>query len=361
MKIPPENTLPSAFFYLANLAPLPDPLNLAPVYLEDCPEILLRPGLEGLYGLITRLYRAAAQSPQDFALLASPRAKDRPGLTDRVFQSIPHLLYFLGLYGCPAMGDGQPGLRVDQNQLARASQAAKIKDYPAVLEMLGSFGVEVAFSNPLAIRFQPVPEIACALPVFARACRSFVKKETALPFEFGRADLRVLAYPPGKKKAVPVLAEEAIRLLDESQGAFIAGLDAWASSAGYRAEASYSTMHNASWRVNYRNKKLGKTLFGFTVESGRLAMHLNFNDSRRILPYILASPGSFQEVYFEKCACAECGSCQDGPLQVEAAGQVYRICGFSYLSLPEVPYEFQEVIDKLLRVQDNFLKQGAAA
>jgi hypothetical protein len=352
--------IPSAHFYYANLAPFPGKLAIAKEYTQSCPEPVLRSGLACLHNLITRIYRSAAESPEDF-VFPQPSSCSRAGagLTEQRFVSIPLLLYFLGLHGRAAGTEEQAGVEIENNRLAEVCRAAKIKEHETLLASLGGFGVAVVPSNPLVVRFPQAPDIASALPVFARACRPFAKKDTVLPVEFGRLDLRVLAFPPGKKKFIPTPVEEAIRLLDEEQAAFLAGLDAWAKGAGYRPDVKYGTLHNAAWRANYRHPKLGKALFGFAIDGGHLAMHLNFNQAGRIMPQIRAMPAAFQDIYFEKCTCADCGQCVTGPLEVEYAGRLRRICGYSYLNLPEVPAEFQAPISRLLHIQDELLKQDA--
>jgi hypothetical protein len=62
------------------------------------------------------------------------------------------------------------------------------------------------------------------------------------------------------------------------------------------------------------------------------------------------------QLYYQRCACASCGSCSSGPLQVELDGALRRLCGFSYMNLPEVPAEHFEIIQYLVEVQDKILK-----
>ncbi len=145
--------------------------------------------------------------------------------------------------------------------------------------------------------------------------------------------------------------------MDSQEAKFIKELDAWARSAGYIALVRCTSVQTSEFNAIYRHPKLAHTLFGFRTESGHIHMHINFSKTARILPHIAQMPRAFRELYYERCTCANCNRCQDGPLKIELEGALRRLCRFSYMNLPDVPVEHFGTIDHLLKVQDGLLKE----
>jgi hypothetical protein len=86
-------------------------------------------------------------------------------------------------------------------------------------------------------------------------------------------------------------------------------------------------------------------------------MHLNFNNTIRILPTIAQTPRLFRKLYYQRCTCAGCHACQDGSHRIELDGAERRLCGFSYINLPEVPGEHYQTIQFLLQAQDGIISE----
>lgn len=346
---------PCAAHYRANLVPVPQPFEIAPQYQGDVPLERARAGFCALHDLWAAIYRAGVEAPEDL-IPASPGRRPR-GLKDEEFAAYPRLLFALGIFG--ALAGDPPMLQVDSGALAGFCSQARIKEPEAFFQSLRKFGLEYLPSQPLVFRFPDRPDLAPALARFARLCRPLTKKDVNPPVEFLRADLRILRRIQKKARAVPVEIEEAAQTLaDEKEAAFLRELDAWARSEGYLLGLKCAGVGRSEFIGKYRRLKPGRILFGFMTESGQLHMHFNFNQTVRILPYIAQTPRSFRELYYEKCTCAECGSCQDGPLQVVLDDQPRRLCHFSYMNVPELQAEHYETLHWVIQAQAEILKAG---
>jgi hypothetical protein len=324
--------------------------------LKGYPVERVRSGLDALHHFMVSIYQAGVETPEVFS---PENTRPRQGASEAVFTALPRLLFALGLYGNPVDGSGEVILMVEPEDLAVFCARARIKDYEFFFKVFEKFGLVCSPNRPIQVAYFPDPDLVTALVVFARACRPLPNKETNPPPEFLRMDLRLLGISRKKIRQVPLEPEEAIRALsDEKEIAFLRELDAWARSAGYTALVRCTGVHKSEFIALYQQPKPKRALFGFHTESGRLHMHLNFNQMTRILPNIAQAPLPFRELYYQRCTCAECGSCQDGPHQIELDGVVRRLCGYSYMNLPDVPPEHYETIQFLLRAQDGILKEA---
>jgi len=350
----------AAIHYLANLVPIPKPFLIAPQFQGNYPIKRTLPGFFALHSFITTIYQAGVETPDE--LIPPEPSRRKRGLKDTDFTNYPRLLFALGLFGELIEDNGQVLLKVESQDLANFCAQARIKQYEPFFQVMEKFGLIHLPSQPLQFRFPSDPELIIALVIFARACRPLTKKETNPPVEFLRIDLRLLQISRKKVRPVRLDSEEAIRCLeDEKEAEWIRELDSWAHSAGYLVDVQCTGVHKSEFKVIYRQPKPAHALFGFRTESGRLYMHINFNQTDRILPYIARTSPTFRELYYSRCTCANCGACKAGPLEVELDGAMRRLCWFSYLSLPQVPEDCFDAIQFLVKAQGDILKEEASS
>jgi len=180
----------------------------------------------------------------------------------RAFGAIPTLVFGLGLFGAPQMHGDQPWLQVDQESLVVYCRQAGIRKAQAILDALGRYGLEAAPDagtlGGLAIRFPESPDVAFALPAFAKACCALAKKVTQPPLEFYRADVRVMQPVEGRRRPPSVTVSDALRPLDDEQAGILADLDRLVESLGFRASYKCSGLNRGEWRGSYKSSKLGR-------------------------------------------------------------------------------------------------------
>jgi hypothetical protein len=346
----------AAYHYRANLVPIPQPFLIAPKYQAACPLERLESGLIALHAFMATLYQAGVSTPQ---VLVPPELTHRKQTqADACFTTFPRLLFALGVYGQLVEVSGKIEIEVEPGALANFCLLAKIKAYEPFLKLLEPFGLVFLPSQPLLFRFPAEPDMLQGLVVFAHACRQLTNKVVNPPVEFLRVDYRLLQINRNKIKSVPIDTDEAIKtLVDEKEAGFARKLDTWARSENYTANVRCTSVRLSEFIAKYCQAKTQRVLFGLHTETGRLKMHLNFNQTSRILPYIAQTPVSFRQLYYQKCTCADCGGCEEGPLQIELDEQIRRLCHFSYLSIPEVYAGHYEAIQFMLKAQAEILRE----
>jgi hypothetical protein len=351
-----NKTSQTAAHYLENFVPFSKTRSIASRHLGEYPASRLQTGLSALSDLMTAIYLDAVETPE--TLIPPGSIHRSKGLQETDFTAYPRLLFALGLYGKSMERNGEILLGIQSLDLSDFCTRARIKAYEPYVIVLEKFGWTYLPSQPLQFGFPSNPDLLPALIVFANACRSLTNKETNPPAEFLRADMRVLEINRKKVRRIPLEPEEAIRCLENDKEAeFIRNLDTWARSAGYKALIRCASVQKSEFIAVYRQPNAGRTLFGYRTEEGRLHMHLNFNNTTRIIPYIAQTPLPFRELYYERCTCAECHACDSGPHRIELDGSERRLCGFSYMNLPEVPVEHFETIQSLLKTQNGILNE----
>jgi len=346
----------AAIHYLANFVSFPKTLSIASQYLGEYPASRLRVGLSALSNLLAAIYHAGVETPE--LLIPAGFNHHQKDLKEADFTTYPRLLFALGFYGKPIENNGEVMLWLQSQDLANFCARARIKAYDPYFMAIEKFGLIYLPTQPLQFGFPSNPDLLIALVIFAKACRSLTNNETNPPAEFLRADMRILQINRKKVRRVPLESEEAIRCLaDSNETEFIRNLDTWARSAGYTAVVRCANVQKSEFNVVYRHSNASRTLFGFKTEEGRLHMHLNFNNTIRILPTIAQTPRPFRELYYQRCTCADCHACHDGPRRIELDGAERRLCGFSYMNLPEIPVEHYQTIQFLLQAQDGIIRE----
>jgi hypothetical protein len=347
----------AAVHYLANLVPFPETLAIAARFQGIYPLERLQSGLSALHALFADIYRAGVQTPEH--LIPANLSTRQKRLKEPVFTAYPRLLFALGLYGKLDEENGQVLMQVELKDIADFCARAHIREPESFFKTLGKFGLFYLPSQTLQFSFPSQADLLLALVVFANACKQLTNKETNPPAEFLRADMRLLQINRKKIRQVPMNPEEAIRTLtDEEEAFFIRDVDAWARSAGYEAITRCTGVHKSEFIVSYQLPRGGHRLLGYRTESGELHMHINFKYTDRILPFIAQAPPAFRDLYYQRCTCAECHTCKDGPLQIILDGAERRLCRYSYMNLPQVPSQHFETIQSLLKTQDGILKEG---
>jgi hypothetical protein len=352
--------------YHQSMAPHPSYLDIADEVCGGFPADRLRSGLVSLHRWMAEVYRRAADSPDDFDLPGHPDLLPRSGsrytASVRAVEAIPTLVFALGLFGSPLECGDQVWLRVDRESLSAYCRQAGVTKAPAILDALGRYGLEMApevgSAGRLAARFAGAPDIALALPAFVKACCALTQKITRPPFEFYRADLRVMHPVKGRRRPPPITVADAQRPLGDEQAAILAELDRLVESLGYRASFKCSSLNRGEWRGSYKSSKLGKTLFGSVVEEGRLVVRIMISETRRILPVLEQCPPALREVFCAAHACQACGKCKVGPVRLSLDGMSYRLCNYALFVVPDVTSEQAAGIRMLLEAQADILEAG---
>lgn len=357
-----------AFNHYQNMAPFPASLDLAAEHLDGCPPERLRDGLASLHEWMAAVYRGIADAPDDFGMPCHPdllpRFGHRYNASVAAFAAVPRLIFALGLFGVPREGDGLAYLQVDLDRLSAYCAESRLKKGPDLLHALGRYGLQVApiaaADAGLEIRFSHAPDVASALPAFVKACCAFTARPTAPPVEFYRGDMRAMQPLPRRKRSLPITLADVLRPLDDEQALSLAQLDALVESLGFRAALKCSSLARGEWRGSYTSSRLGKTLFGFVVEEGRLDVHVMIGQTSRILPCLEQCPPLLREAFYTAHSCQACGKCKVGPVRVSLDRAARRLCNYALFDVPGVVGERLAGVKMLLEAQAGILKQVRA-